>query len=72
MGGGKGIISRRRVKNDVKDAVLLADLLRLGSLPEAWVAPPGLRELRELVRYRGKLVQRGCPESRGTCVAARC
>ena len=42
----------RRVKNDVKDAVLLADLLRLGSLPEAWVAPPGLRELRELGRGR--------------------
>ena len=55
--GMKGITSNRRVKNDVKDAVLLADLLRLGSLPEAWVAPPGLRELRELVRYRGKLVQ---------------
>ncbi len=53
----KGITSGRRVKNDVKDAVLLADLLRLGSLPEAWVAPPGLRELRELVRYRTKLVQ---------------
>ncbi len=44
--GMKGIMSNRRVKNDVKDAVLLADLLRLGSLPEAWVAPPGLRELR--------------------------
>jgi transposase len=43
-------------ENDVKDAVLLADLLRLGSLPESWVAPPGLRELRELVRYRHKLV----------------
>ena len=55
--GMKGIMSHRRVKNDVKDAVLLADLLRLGSLPEAWVAPPGLRELRELVRYRMKLVQ---------------
>ncbi len=55
--GMKGISSNRRVKNDVKDAVLLADLLRLGSLPEAWIAPPGLRELRELVRYRTKLVQ---------------
>jgi len=54
--GMKGITSNRRVKNDLKDAVLLADLLRLGSLPEAWVAPPGLRELRELVRYRTKLV----------------
>ena len=45
----------RRVKNDEKDAELLADLLRLGSLPEGWIAPPELRELRELVRYRHKL-----------------
>jgi transposase len=54
--GMKGITSSRRVKNDVRDAVLLADLLRVGSLPEAWIAPPPLRELRELVRYRTKLV----------------
>ena len=47
----------RRVKNDEKDAILLADLLRMGSLPEAWIAPPPLRELRELVRYRRKLSQ---------------
>ena len=47
----------RRVKNDEKDAILLADLLRMGSLPEAWIAPPELRELRELVRYRRKLSQ---------------
>jgi transposase len=26
-------------------------------LPEAWIAPPAVRELRELVRYRAKLVQ---------------
>jgi transposase len=45
----------RRVKNDVRDATLLADLLRMGRLPEAWVAPPEIRELRELVRYRHKL-----------------
>ena len=46
----------RRVKNDVKDATELANRLRRNDLPEAWVAPPGVRELRELVRYRGKLV----------------
>ena len=45
----------RRVKNDIRDATLLADLLRLGRLPEAWVAPPEVRDLRELVRYRAKL-----------------
>ena len=32
------------------------ELLRMGQLPEAWIAPPELRELRELVRYRAKLV----------------
>ena len=47
--------ANRRVKNDVADATLLADLLRMGRLPEAWVAPPAVRELREEVRYRAKL-----------------
>jgi transposase len=46
----------RRVKNDFRDAADLADLLRLGRLPEAWIAPPATRELRELVRHRAKLV----------------
>jgi transposase len=46
----------RRVKNDVRDAADLADLLRLGRLPQAYVAPPAVRELRELVRHRAKLV----------------
>ena len=45
----------RRVKNDIRDATLLADLLRMGRLPEAWVAPAEIRELREAVRYRAKL-----------------
>jgi transposase len=44
------------VKNDVRDAADLADLLRMGRLPEAWIAPPEVRELRELVRHRAKLV----------------
>jgi transposase len=46
----------RRVKNDVRDASDLADLLRMGRLPEAWIAPPATRALRELVRHRAKLV----------------
>ena len=46
----------RRVKNDVRDAADLADLLRMNRLPEAWIAPPATRELRELVRYRAKIV----------------
>src|SRR5882757_721204 len=47
----------RRVKNDERDAKDLADLLRMGRLPEAWIAPPAVRELRELVRHRAKLVR---------------
>jgi transposase len=53
--GVKGF-TYRRVKNDVRDAADLADLLRLGRLPEAYVAPPAVRELRELVRHRAKLI----------------
>jgi transposase len=48
--------NNRRVKNDVRDANALLDMLRLGVVPEAWIAPPPVRELRELVRYRAKLV----------------
>ena len=46
----------RRAKTDALDARELADLLRLGRLARAWIAPPEVRELRELVRYRHKLV----------------
>jgi transposase len=46
----------RRVKNDERDAGDLADLLRMGRLPEAWIAPPEVRGLREAVRHRAKLV----------------
>src|SRR5258707_7500950 len=46
----------RRVKNDERDSADLADLLRMGRLPEAWIAPAEVRELRELTRYGQKLV----------------
>src|SRR6516165_12562030 len=45
----------RRVKNDERDAQDLAAMLRLGRLSEGWIAPPEIRELRELVRYRHSL-----------------
>jgi hypothetical protein len=47
----------RRVKNDERDATDLVDLLGLGRLAEVWIAPPEVRELREMVRYRHKLVR---------------
>jgi transposase len=53
---GVKAFSYRRVKNDERDSADLADLLRMGRLPEAWIAPPEVRDLRELTRYRQKLV----------------
>ncbi len=53
---GVKAFSYRRVKNDERDAADLADLLRMHRLPEAWIAPPVTRELRQLVRHRAKLV----------------
>ena len=54
----RGIASmqNRRAKTDQLDARELADLLRIDRLATAWIAPPAVRELRELVRYRHKLV----------------
>jgi transposase len=53
---GVKAFENRRVKNDHIDARLLADLLRMNRLPEGWIAPKDVRELRELVRYRHNLV----------------
>jgi AcrR family transcriptional regulator len=53
--GVKGF-AYRRAKNDQRDAADLADLMRMNRLPEAHVAPPRVRKLRELVRHPAKLV----------------
>ncbi len=50
-------IGAGRVKNDAVDAATLAHLLRTNLLPEAWIAPPEVRELRRLVRMRASLVR---------------
>ncbi len=43
-------------KSDHSDARLLADLVRVGYLPRVWLAPPSVRELREMIRYRQQVV----------------
>ncbi len=53
---GVASMQGRRAKTDRLDAKELAELLRLDRLATAWIAPPEIRELRELVRYRHKLV----------------
>lgn len=45
-------------KTDYGDARLLADLTRVGYLPRVWLAPPEIRDLRQLVNHRVRLVER--------------
>jgi transposase len=70
---GVRAFSCRRVKNDERDCAGLADLARLGRLPGAWIAPPEVRALREIVRYRHKLAgQRTSRKDQVHAVLARC
>jgi transposase len=46
-------------KSDFSDGRLLADLTRVGYLPRVWLAPAHVRELRQLVNHRQRLVDRG-------------
>jgi transposase len=50
-------IASARLKNDKVDAAILAQLLRADLLPEAWIAPPPVRQLRALLRHRIVLVR---------------
>jgi hypothetical protein len=47
---------KRRAKTDRTDAQLLRELLEQGRLPQAWIPPAHLLELRVLVRLRKTLV----------------
>jgi transposase len=44
-------------KTDVADAAWLAELLEHGLLRGSFVPPPVIRELRDLTRYRKRLIQ---------------
>ena len=46
-----------RVKTDAVDARTLAHLLRADLLPEAYIAPRELRDLRDLLRHRVALTR---------------
>lgn len=50
-------ITHAKKKSDAIDAAKLADLLRCDLLPTCYVAPPRLRELRRLLRYRSLMVR---------------
>jgi hypothetical protein len=65
---GVKAFSYRRVKNE-RDAADLADLLRMGRLPGAWIAPPRVRELRERPRHNGRSWCICGPAARTRCTA---
>ena len=46
-------------EEDKVDAAILAQLLRADLLPEAWIAPLAVRQLRALLRHRASLVRLG-------------
>jgi hypothetical protein len=50
-------IASARLKNDKAGAATLAQLLRADLLPEAWIAPPQVRQLRALLWHRAQLVR---------------
>ena len=50
-------IASARLKNDKADAAILAQLLRVDMLPEAWIAPPAIRQLRGALRHRAALAR---------------
>jgi hypothetical protein len=49
-------IASARLNNDKVDAAILAQLLRADLLPEAWIGPPAVRQLRAMLRHRVQLV----------------
>ena len=65
-------IAAARVKTDAVDATMLAQLLRAGLLPEAYIAPRELRDVRELLRHRVTLVaMRSAIKNRVHAILAR-
>jgi transposase len=52
-------IASARLKNDKAGAAILAQLLRADLLPEAWIAPAKVRQLRALIRHRISAVRLG-------------
>lgn len=56
--GAVSKLKKTRDKTDTSDAEVLADLIRVGYLPEVWLADEQTRQLRRLVRHRYGVVER--------------
>jgi len=55
-------ITAAKKKNDRADAETICDLLRVNLLPECYMAPTELRELRRILRYRNHIVRTATKE----------
>jgi len=65
-------IASARVKTDAVDARTLAHLLRADLLPEAYIAPRELRDLRDLLRHRVALTRmRSALKNRVSAILAK-
>ena len=79
-------IAASKKKNDQVDARTIADLLRCNLLPECYMAPSAIRDLRRVLRYRnlvvrqatrmknriaGLLMETGTPYNKSGCMAER-
>jgi transposase len=52
------LIAASMIKTDKRDAITLARLLAANIIPEVWVPPKHVRELRSLIYHRNNLVHR--------------
>ena len=50
-------IAQARVKTDVRDTLILARLLAANLVPDVWVPPAHVREMRQLLSQRRQLVE---------------
>ena len=51
------LIAQTRVKTDARDTLNLAMLLAAGLIPTVWVPTLAVRDLRDLVAHRDRLIR---------------
>lgn len=51
------VIAESKSKTDRYDSQMLAELLRINFLPESWIPPHDIRQLRDIIRQRHRLVK---------------
>lgn len=60
-------ITAAKKKNDQSDAEKIADLLRVDLLPQCYMLPEDIRDLRRILRYRNHIVRTGVQMQNKMC-----